>query len=533
MTARDTGGAVLIPLSFTILLLCGPLTAVAAVWVAERIGVPFPVLLVPLGALFYWVPWIGTPEVPPEIVFYVFLPPLVYYAALYISPDDLRANARTLGLLAIGLVVVTAATVAGVLVGIAGLPLGVAFVAGAVVAPTDPVSAVAVFRRLDVPERLSTIVEAEGLTNDGTALVLYEGAVGTVVAGAVRPGHLALTLLAAPVGGAVLGLAIAWLLVQVRRRMDQSLLQITVSLATPYLTYSAAQAIHLSGVLAAVAAGVYTGSHLSHIYTPAVRLQAFAFLDVLVFLLNAMLFILLGIQLVQEVHWVRGGPLLHLLAVLSATIAVVIASRLIWMLLGPTIARLFGRTGSTDVSSERMVLGWAGMRGGVSLAAALAIPLKCADGSPFPDREFVIVVAGAVVVATLLMQGTSMPWLLRRLGLQPEDFRTEENAARLTAARAALAWLDDRSGAECTDPATDSVRARYEARVRRLQANPQSEQGSGGVEEMERYRELRLQLLGVERSAVLGLRREGRINATLLRSLERDLDLEEARLRGS
>jgi CPA1 family monovalent cation:H+ antiporter len=524
----------LIPLGYTVLLLCGPLMAVAAVWVAERIGVPFPVLLVPLGALFYLVPWIGTPEVPPEIVFYVFLPPLVYYAALYISPEDLRANAGTLGLLAVGLVVVTAATVAGVLVGIAGLPLAVGVVAGVVVAPTDPVSAVSVFRRLDVPERLSTIVEAEGLTNDGTALVLYEGAVGTVVAGAVQPGHLALTLVAAPVGGAALGLAIAWLLVQVRQRMDQSLLQITVSLATPYLTYSAAQAIHLSGVLAAVTAGVYTGSQLSRIYTPVVRLQAFAFLDVLVFLLNAMLFILLGTQLVHEVHWVRGGPLLHLLLVLSATIAVVIASRLLWMLLGPAIARLLGRHGtSKDVVSERVLLGWAGMRGGVSLAAALAIPLKCADGSPFPDREFVIVVAGAVIVATLLVQGTSMPWLLRRLGLKAEDFRTAENVARLTAARAALTWLGDRSGSADTDPAVDSVRARYEARVRRLQADPQSDQASGGVEEMERYRELRLQLLNVERSAVLGLRREGRINATLLRTLERDLDLEEARLRGS
>ena len=205
----------------------------------------------------------------------------------------------------------TAAAVAGVLVGVAGLPLAVAVVAGVVVAPTDPVSATSVFHRLQAPQRLSTIVEAEGLTNDGTALVLYQGAVGTVMAGAVRPGHLAVTLLAAPAGGATLGLAIAWLVVRLRRNMEQPALEITVSLATPYLTYAAAEALHLSGILATVAAGVYTGSHLSHIYAPSARLQASAFLDVLVFLLNAVLFTLVGMQLARVVHHVPAtlcGP---------------------------------------------------------------------------------------------------------------------------------------------------------------------------------------------------------------------------------
>ena len=160
------------------------------------------------------------PQLSPDVVFYVFLPPLLYYAAYFIAPDDLRANARPIGLLSVGLVIVTTATVAGVLVGVAGVPLAVALVAGAVVAPTDAVAATSVFARLDVPERLVTIVEGEGLTNDGTALVLYTGAVGAAMVGAVRPGPLAVTLLAAPAGGAALGLAVAWLAVQVRRRID-------------------------------------------------------------------------------------------------------------------------------------------------------------------------------------------------------------------------------------------------------------------------------------------------------------------------
>jgi Na+/H+ antiporter len=518
---------------YEVLLLCGPLAAVAAVWVAERVGVPYPVLLVAVGALLSWLPWVSVPQLSPEVVFYVFLPPLLYYAANFIAPDDLRANARPIGLLAIGLVVVTTAAVAGVLLGLAGVPLAVAVTAGAVVAPTDAVAATSVFKRLDVPVRLATIVEGEGLTNDGTALVLYSGAVGAVVAGTLRPGPLALTLLAAPAGGAVLGLAIGWLVVAVRRRMDQPLLEITISLATPFVTYALAEAVHLSGVLATVAAGVYVGSHLSAIYAPGARLQAFAFLDVLVFLLNAVLFTLVGMELVRSVHWVPGMPALHVVAVMSAVIVTVVVLRLVWMLFGPATAKLFGRTSGGPVWRERVIVAWAGMRGGLSLAAALAIPLRLANGSPFPDRDLVIMVAAAVIVASLLIQGTSLPWLLRRLGLKAEDFATEENKARLEAARAALKWLDDHTGADDDDDAIESARALYEARVRRLQISPPNDQESDEAQEMERYRALRLELLGVERSAVLALRREGRINATLLRTIERDLDLEEARLSGS
>jgi Na+/H+ antiporter len=466
-------------------------------------------------------------------VFYVFLPPLLYYAAYFIAPDDLRANARSIGLLSVGLVIVTMATVCGVLVGVAGVPLAVALVAGAVVAPTDAVAATSVFARLDVPERLVTIVEGEGLTNDGTALVLYTGAVGAVMVGAVRPGPLAVTLLAAPAGGAALGLVVAWLAVHVRRRIDNSLLEITLSLATPYLTYVLAEGAHLSGVLATVTAGVYVGSHLSAIFAPGARLQAFAFLDVLVFLLNAVLFTLVGMELFRSLHWVPGMSAARVVAVILIVVAVVFASRLVWMLSGPVTARLFGRATGAPVWRERVVVAWAGMRGGLSLAAALAIPLRLPDGKPFPDRDLVIVVAAAVIVASLLLQGTSLPWLLRRLGLRAEDFGTEENKARLKAARAALEWLDDESHADADDEATKSARDLYAAKVRRLELSPPSDAQSEDAREIERYRALRLKLLGVERSVLLAMRNDGRINATLLRTIERDYDLEEARLSGS
>ncbi|HEY9303902.1 MAG TPA: Na+/H+ antiporter [Mycobacterium sp.] len=521
------------PAGFGILLLCGPLAAVAAVWVAERIGVPYPVLLVGVGAALSLIPGVSVPVLSPHVVFYAFLPPLIYYAAYFIAPDDLRANARPIGLLSVGLVITTTAAVGAVLAGVAAVPLVVALVAGAVVAPTDAVAATSVFKRLDVPERLATIVEGEGLTNDGTALVLYAGVVGAAVAGAVHPGPLAVTLLAAPAGGAALGLAVGWVAVQIRRRIDQPLLEITISLATPYVTYVFADAAHLSGILATVTAGVYVGSHLSAIFAPGARLQAFAFLDVLVFLLNAVLFTLVGAELVRSVHWVPELPRLRLVAAISAVVIVVIVLRVVWMVIGPLTAKLLGRPRSEPVWRERAVVAWAGMRGGLSLAAALAIPLRRADGSPFPYRDLVILVAAAVIVASLLVQGTSLPWLLRRLGLRAEDFGTEENRARLKAARAALAWLDNQDGVESADEAAKSARALYEAKVRRLQLRPPSDDDSDEAREMERYRALRLELLGVERSVVMALRRDGVINATLLRTIERDFDLEEARISGS
>ena len=521
------------PAGYGLLLLCGPLAAVAAVWLADRIAVPYPVLLVAVGAGLAWLPGVSVPHLAPDVVFYVFLPPLLYYAAYFIAPDDLRANARPIGLLSVGLVVVTAAAVAAVLVGVAHVPPAVALVAGVVVAPTDAVAATSVFNRLDVPERLVTIVEGEGLTNDGTALVLYTGAVSAALVGTVRPGPLAVTLVAAPVGGAALGLAVGWLSVEVRRRIDNSLLEITLSLATPYLTYVLAEAADVSGVLATVTAGVYVGTHLSAIFAPGARLQAFAFLDVLVFLLNALLFTLVGMELVRSVHWVPGMPPLEGVAVIAAVVAVVIASRLMWMLSGPATARLFRRARGEPVWRERVVVAWAGMRGGISLAAALAIPLTLADGKPFPDRDLVIMVAAAVIVASLLIQGTSLPWLLRRLQLRAEDFGSDENKVRLKAARAALEWLDDNSHADPADEATKSARSLYEAKVRRLHLSPPSDAESEDAQEVQRYRALRLKLLGVERSVVLGLRRDGRINATLLRTIERDLDLEEARISGS
>ncbi|MCW2898894.1 MAG: Na+/H+ antiporter [Streptosporangiaceae bacterium] len=515
---------------FETLVLCLALAAAAA-WAGERIAVPYPVLLVGAGVLLASLPWTGVPGLSPDVVFLVFLPPLLYYAAFFISPGDLRAHARPIGLLAVGLVVVTTAAVAGVLtLLVPGMPLSVAVVAGAVVAPTDPVAASLVFRRLEIPERLETIVEGEGLINDGAALVLYGAAVTAVVTGRIAPGQAARLLFLAPAGGAALGLAVAWVLVRLRRHIDEPLAEITISLSTPYLTYLLAQATGLSGILAAVAAGIYVGSQSGSIFEPSTRLQAFAFLEVLVFLLNAVLFTLIGVQLARVVHRVPGLSLGHLIAVVTSVIAVVIGARMAWMLLGPAMARLMRHAPSLGTLRERVVVGWSGMRGGVSLAAALALPRRVAGGAPFPYRDLIIVVVAAVIVATLLLQGMTLPWLLRRLDVGHDEGDTERRT-RLQAARAALDHLEERAAAGGPEDEITRLRALYSARAQRLEhgrSGRQPREGSGP----ERYRALRLELLGVERSVVATSREKRRIGAAAMRRIEHDLDLEEARLSG-
>lgn len=525
----------MIPITYTVLLLCGPATAIAAVWAAERVGVPYPIFLVGVGVFLSWFPWTPSPEISPEIVFFIFLPPLVYYAALFVAPDDLRRHARLITLLAVGLVFATAAAIAGFLTSVLDLSWVAAIVIGAIIAPTDTVAATSIFRRLNAPEELSTIIEGEGLANDGTALVLYTGAVATAVAGAVHPGELAMTFLLDPIGGALLGFAIAWVMVRVRLQMNHPALEITISLATPYFTYAAADALSMSGVLATAVAGVYVGSRMSELYSPGARLQAIAFLDVLVFLFNAVLFILVGIQLHRQVHWAPTGPILDFILVVLMVVAIVIGTRMVFALAGPALAKLRGRAVRAGLWRERTVVGWSGMRGGVSLAAALAVPLRCADGSPFPDRELTVLIAGSVVLVTLVVQGATLPRLVQRIGLRPDDFRSEENEVRLRAAQAALDWLaNNPADPEYGEEATNSVRSLYESTVRRLQLSTNKRQMSSDAQrrfdELEDYVNLRLKLVGIERDELLSLRRDGRINAAVLRSVERSLDLEESRL---
>lgn len=512
------------------------LAAVALlVRLAGVLRVPYPILLVLGGLVLGLTP--GVPEIhlDPEIVFVIFLPPLLYAAAFISSPRELRENVGPISRLAIGLVLVTIAVVAVVAhLAIDGLPWAAAFVLGAILAPTDPVAATAVFRRIGAPNRVVTITEGESLVNDGSALVVYKVATAAVVTGAFSAVDAGVDFVVVGAGGVLVGLVIAVMVGQIRRRLDDPPVEIAISLFTPYAAYILAEQIHVSGVLAVVAAGIYLSWRSAGLFRPGTRLQAYSFWEVLEFLLNGILFLLVGLQvptILREAEEYSPGTLLALAVLMTA---VVIGVRLLWLFTVPYILRR-GQDAPLLPRAHRLVLGWGGMRGAVSLAAALALPLETAAGQPFPRRDLFLFLTFAVILATLVLQGLSLPTLVRRLGLSdPVGATKEEAEARVKAVHAALGRMEELAAEDGVPEETvERVRGLYDYRLNRYSA-PLGEDDDDGddAEHTAAFLRLRHELIETERETVERLHDEGEIAGTVMRRIERDLDLEEERLTG-
>ena len=334
---------------------------------ARAINIHYAIILVVGGLVVGLVSGTSAPRVDPQVVLFVFLPPLIYAASFGSSTQDLRAHARAIGLLAIGLVLVTMGAVAVVAHEVAGIGWGPALVLGAILGPTDPVAATSVLRRLGAPNRISTILEGEALVNDGTGLTVYKLAVAAVVSGHFSPGLGIVKFIGVSVGGVAIGLVAGWLSVAVRKRIDEPQIKISISLLTAYLAYIPADRIGASGVLAAVAAGLYTGSRTGLMLSPTSRLRTLGFWEALTFLLESVLFLLIGLQLP---HITQGLSVAKPLAYAAAVLVTWIAVRMAWMFSIPLIVRLARRGELPQTTAELIVLGWSGMRGGVSLAAA-------------------------------------------------------------------------------------------------------------------------------------------------------------------
>src|SRR4051794_7182291 len=423
---------------------------------AGRLRIPYPVFLVLGGLAIALIPGIPDLRLEPDIVFLVFLPPLLYAAAFTASPRDLKANAGRIGLLAIALVVLTVVVVAGVARAVLGeLSWPMAFVLGAVLAPTDPVAATAVFRTTPVPERVAVVVEGESLVNDGVGLTIYRTAVGAATAGTFSLSGAALDFVLVAVGGVALGLAVGWLLNALKRRVQESEIEITLSLFTPYAAYIAAERAGVSGVLAAVTVGLYSGGRTTEGLLPETRVKGQAFWTALAFLLDSVLFVLVGLQLPVVLEALAPRPLDRYVLPALAVAATVIVVRMGFVLaLAAIRARLPDVVEEPLPRGERLVVGWSGMRGAVSLAAALAIPLQ-ADG-----REVVLLVTFATILVTLLVQGLTLPLLVRACGLERSaGDQRQEQEARLQAAEAALHRLDQ-AGAGGEAPDTTGQRRR-------------------------------------------------------------------------
>jgi CPA1 family monovalent cation:H+ antiporter len=504
---------------------------------AGTIRVPYPILLVLGGLVLGFLPGVPPAEFPPDLVLVLFLPPLLYQAAFFSSPRDLRADTRTITLLAVGLVLATMSAVAAVahtLVG--GLSWAAAFTLGAIVSPTDPLAATAIARRLGVPRRLVTVLEGESLVNDATALVAYRLAVAAVVAGSFTLWAAGVQFVSRGIGGVAIGLAVGWLIAEARRRIEDPVVEIVLSVVTGYAAYLPAELMGASGVLAAVTAGLYVGWRAPELASPATRLLGFSFWEVLVYLLNAVLFVLVGLQLHPILSGVSGSSAAVLLGQAALVSAVVIGVRIAWGFSVPYLVRALDRRPAQRArrvgARERLVAGWSGMRGAVSLAAALALPLETSTGQPFPQRNLIIFVTFGVIFATLVLQGLSLPWLIRRLGLHRDDSEDQEELrGRLRATDAALARLEALAVEEWTrDDTVERMRGLYQFRRRRLKARGGYLADDGSQDRSLAYQRLVRELLEAQRREIVRLRNRGEISNEVMHRIERDLDLEDSRL---
>ena len=531
----------------------------ALAWAAARLNVPYPVLLVVGGLALGFVPRLPTVALHHEVVFLLFLPPILFYAALLTSWRDFKANLRPISLLAIGLVLFTTCAVAVVARWLVpGMPWAAAFVLGAIVSPPDAVAATAVTQRLRVPKWVVTILEGESLVNDASALVAYRVAVvAVIIPGAFSLAGATGQFIIAAVGGVVIGLLAGMLAAWIHPRLRDNSVEAMFTLLTPYLAYLPAEWLHLSSVLSVVTCGLYLARRLDQITTARTRLRAFAAWDTLIFLLNGLVFILIVLQLPGIVRGLArepagGASLGRAVAYAAAVSAVAIIVRMVWVFAATYVPRMLSRSIRERFPAppwqQVSVIAWTGMRGVVSLAAALALPPLLADGvTPFPHRDLITFITFGVILATLVLQGLTLPALIRwlRLGEMAEARDEEEVTARYLAALAAVERLDALGPAasargEVPRERLARVRAAYDERVayfsRLLGADEAGDAAAAGMDAeivaCETTESMEREAIAAERQMVIRLRDQGVIGDEILRRIQSELDHEESRLEG-
>lgn len=518
----------------------GLLLAVAVLaLVARRLTIPYPILFVIGGLLLGLIPKLPKVRLDPDLVFLFVLPPLLFPAALFTSWRDFRANLRPISLLAIGLVLFTTVAVAYLAHYFMDLPLAAGFVLGAIISPPDAIAATAIADRLKVPRRIVTILEGESLVNDATALVAYRFAVTAVVTGSFSLAHASGRFFIVGIGGILIGLAVGWLAEQFHKRVDDAPIEITVSLLTPFVAYLTAEQLGVSGVLAVVTAGLHLGKRLPELLTFTTRLRGGPFWEMVEFLLNGFVFILIGLQLPEVLRALSSNAIpVQRLAQYALLISLaVIIIRILWVFPATYLPRLlFKELRKRDPYPRWQhvtIVAWTGMRGVVSLAAALALPFTVRDGSPFPSRDLILFLTFIVILATLVVQGLSLPLLIRRLGVKDDgSMEQEEREARLKANQAALAKLEEiKERDPAKADALQRLRVEYQDHIKQIEgAEPQSAGTPLRLFSSE-YERLSHEALRVERRTIIQLRNEDVINDEVLRRIQRDIDLAEARLR--
>jgi Na+/H+ antiporter len=527
----------MIPTIQILVVLLAVIAAVAVV--AARLKVPPAILLVSAGVVLALIPGLPAVRLAPDVVLLLILPPIIYASSVAMSWREFRFNLRPISLLAVGCVVFTATAVAAASHWMLGLSWQLGFVLGAIVSPPDAVAPLSIVRRMKLPRRILVILEGEGLANDATALILYRFAVAAVGGGLFSIAHAASTFVAIVIGELLWGVAVGWLMLRLRRWVDEPRIEIMLSLLTPFLAYWPPEQLGGSGVLATVTAGLYISWNGLRLISAPTRLQGIFFWDFLIYLIEGMVFLLTGLQARTLIAGIKNYSVTELATSAAVVSIVVVLTRFIWMYPATYLPRWLVPSIARDDPSPPwqwpFVLAFTGVRGIVSLAAALAIPLTTDDGMPFPHRDLVLILTFVVVLVTLVAQGLSLPWVVRALGLanagrrERIEERAEEFQTRQKAIEEAVRRLDA-LGVESQVPEVIVARLRAQLRNRLTQVQYRSDAGDEQKTRVSLGDQTELLLMAAERDVINERYRCGKLKDEARRRIERELDLREAHL---
>jgi CPA1 family monovalent cation:H+ antiporter len=530
-------GALMLP---TIQILVFLLIVIAAIAVvAARLKIPPAILLVITGVVLALIPGLPTVELAPEFVLLLVLPPVIYSSAVAMSWREFRYNLRPISLLAVGCVVFTTIATAATTHWLLGLSWPVGFVLGAIVSPPDAVAPLSIARRLHLPRRIVVILEGEGLANDATALILYRFAIVAVSMGSFSFGQAATTFAAIVAGELLWGIGVGWVVLRLRRWVRDPRVEITLSILTPFLAYWPPEQLGGSGVLATVATGLYISWNGLRLISAATRLQGIFFWDFFIYLIEGMVFLITGLQARGLIAEIRDYSIFDLAFSAAVVSVVVIVSRFVWMYPAIYLPRwLFPPIRRRDPSPPwqwPFMLAFAGVRGIVSLAAALAIPITTENGQPFPQRNLILFVTFSVILVTLVGQGLLLPSVVRWLGLaragrrERHADRAEEFKVRRQAIETAIERLDQLAAErELPEDILRPLRARQHERLKHV--GHRSDGDDGHKRLMQDGDEIEYLLIEAERDLINDLYRRGELKDETRRRIERELDLRDAHL---
>jgi monovalent cation/hydrogen antiporter len=503
---------------------------------ARRVNIAPAILLLLAGIALAFVPGMPTLELPPQLVLLLVLPPLIYSASVAMSWREFKHNLRPIILLAVGCVIFTAFAVAAATHYLIGLPWDVGFLLGAIVAPPDAVAPLAIARRLGIPRRILVVLEGEGLANDATALILYRFALVAILSGTFSLSQATGAFAAIVIGEVLFGVAVGWLSLHARHWARDTQVEITLSLITPYVAYWVPEHFGGSGVIATVACGLYMSWNGPLLISSATRLQGIFFWDLVIYLIEGLLFLLTGFQMRLLYEKSKAFPLDDILFATGLVSVIIIVARFAWVYPATYLPRVLSkRLRERDPSPPWQwvfILSFAGLRGAVSLAAALALPFTLASGEAFPERDLISFVSFGVIFVTLVGLGLSLPSVVRLLGVAQAGRaehvaeHTSEIAARREALDVALKSLDALTEErDLSDEVTRLLRARHDTRANQLpdSLNPDARVSAAGTA-------LTRELIAAERKFIHVQLRDGKITDEVRRRIERDLDLEEASL---